>query len=92
MEKYIVVEHFKAGKIKEVYRRFDEKGRMLPKGVHYIDSWIDENVKTCYQLMESESLALLQQWINRWDDLVDFEIVPVIGSAEAKARVLKELN
>jgi len=89
---YLIIEHFHSGKIKDMYERFDKKGRMMPEGVVYINSWIDEEVTTCYQIMESESEDKLKEWIRNWDDLVDFEIIPVITSAQAKAKVLGNLN
>ena len=85
---YMIIEKFKPDRLLEMYARFDQKGRMLPEGVHYVNSWVDENVNTCYQVMESESMEKLQEWIKNWNDLVDFEIVPVITSAEAKVKVL----
>lgn len=85
---YMVIERFHPGKVREIYRRFDERGRMLPDGVHYLNSWIDENVEVCYQLMESESLEKLQEWAGNWNDLADFEFVPVISSAQAKEKAL----
>jgi len=85
---YMVIEHFHPGKVKELYKRFDEKGRMAPEGVNYINSWIDSDVKKCYQIMESPSEDKLKEWINNWSDIVDFEVVPVITSAEAKEKVL----
>ena len=84
----MVIEHFHEGKIKELYNRFDQKGRMMPEGVNYINSWIDKDVKTCYQVMESPSEKKLKEWINNWSDIVDFEVIPVITSAEARAKVL----
>jgi hypothetical protein len=62
---------------------------MLPKGVEYINSWINEDVTVCYQLMEAASITQLHEWIANWKDLVDFEIIPVISSAEAKNRLVK---
>lgn len=88
MATYLIIEHFWKDRLAELYQRFDEKGRMLPEGVHYVNSWIDESVTVCYQVMESESLELLQAWIRRWEDLADFEIIPVIHSAEARNKVL----
>ena len=84
---YIVIERFHPGKVKELYKRFDEKGRMMPKGVHYLNSWINEDVSICYQVMESESEEDLQEWISHWNDLADFEVIPVITSAQAKEKV-----
>ena len=85
---YMIIERFHDGKVKSLYKRFDEKGRMLPEGINYINSWINEQVSTCYQLMESDSIESIHQWIAHWSDLADFEVIPVISSAEAKAKVL----
>jgi hypothetical protein len=85
---YMVIEKFYPERIRELYKRFEEKGRMLPEGVQYINSWINEDVTLCYQVMEAESISNLQEWINHWCDLADFEIVPVITSAQAKAKVM----
>ena len=85
---YMVIEHFHAGKVKALYQRFEEKGRMLPDGVKYIDSWINEDVTMCFQLMESSSKELLYEWIEHWNDVADFELIRVISSAEAKGKIL----
>ena len=84
---YMIIERFQSGKAKALYERFEEKGRMLPEGVHYINSWIDEQVSVCFQVMESDTKEKLQQWIDQWNDLADFEIIPVITSAEAKGKI-----
>lgn len=84
---YLIIERFFPDKIKALYERFDKKGRLLPAGVQYLHSWIDEQVETCYQVMESESLENLLEWVGNWSDYADFEIIPVINSAEAKAKV-----
>ena len=84
---YMIIEKFPLGNVKAMYQRFAEKGRMLPEGVSYINSWINETVTVCYQVMESESDEKLQEWINKWNDLVDFEVIPVISSAAAKEKV-----
>ena len=71
-----------------VYARAAERGRMLPPGLTYLDSWIDERgLDRCFQLMEAEDPSLFEQWLARWSDLVAFEVVPVISSAEAAGRV-----
>jgi len=84
---YMIIEKFHEGKIRSVYERFDKRGRMMPDGVSYINSWITEDIKTCYQVMESVSEEKLKEWISNWNDLCDFEIIPVITSAEAKSKV-----
>jgi hypothetical protein len=71
-----------------VYARAAESGRMLPPGLVYLESWVDErNLERCFQLMETEDPTLFEEWIASWSDLVEFEIVRVISSAEAAARV-----
>jgi hypothetical protein len=86
----MVIERYHEGKAKMLYQRFSEKGRMMPEGVQYINSWINEEVTVCYQLMESDSIEGMQQWISNWNDIVDFEIIPVISSAEAKEKVFSK--
>jgi len=83
----MIIERFHAGKVKDIYMRFEEKGRMLPEGVSYINSWINEAISICYQVMESDSPGKIDQWIGCWNDLVDFEVIPVITSSAAKDRV-----
>ena len=85
---YMIIERFHPGKVKKLYQRVAEKGRMMPVGVKYINSWISEDITVCYQVMEAASITLLHLWIANWDDLADFEIVPVISSAEARMRVM----
>jgi hypothetical protein len=83
---YMVVERFKRGAA-PVYERAAERGRLLPAGLDYVDSWVDERLDRCFQLMEAADPGLLDEWTARWSDLVEFEVVPVITSADAAARV-----
>jgi hypothetical protein len=85
----MVVERFVAGP-GPVYARAAERGRMLPDGLVYLDSWIDaDRLDRCFQLMETDDPSLFDEWFARWGDLAEFELVPVIGSAEAAERALK---
>ena len=85
---YMVIETFTQGP-RLVYERARDRGRMLPPGLNYVDSWIDEqNLDRCFQLMETDDSSLFETWLAKWRDLGEFEVVPVIGSAEAAARVL----
>jgi hypothetical protein len=84
----MVVEHFRPGQAGEIYRRFGQRGRMLPEGLHYIESWVSADVEICYQLMETDDFGLFARWTEHWNDLIDFEIVPIITSAEARANAL----
>ena len=80
---YIVIERFKEGATPEIYRRFRERGRMMPDGLEYVSSWIDLDFRICYQLMRTEDFALFDKCIDNWRDLMQFEIVPVRTSADA---------
>lgn len=79
---YMVIERFKDAPA--IYRRLHEKGRMMPEGLEYVSSWIDVDLKTCWQLMRTEDESLFRAWTDNWKDLVDFEIVRVRTSAEAQ--------
>jgi hypothetical protein len=83
----MVIETFVHGP-SPVYARAAQRGRMLPPGLTYLDSWIDERrLDRCFQLMETEDPTLFGEWIAHWRDLVDYEVVPVISSTEAGARM-----
>lgn len=85
---FMIIERFVAGDPRPVYERFAAKGRMAPEGVEYINSWVTPDLKICYQVMESPGRKLLDEWIANWTDIVDFEVIPVITSAEARQRAL----
>ncbi|MDQ4042186.1 MAG: DUF3303 domain-containing protein [Actinomycetota bacterium] len=83
---YLVIETNRQG-APPVYARAAERGRLLPPGLHYRDSWVDaRSLDRCFQLMETDEPALFDEWTRQWSDLVAFEIVPVLPSAEAAAR------
>jgi hypothetical protein len=73
--KYIVIETFRPNCKALVYERFGQKGRMLPDGLRYIDSWLEKDGDRCFQLMETDEPGLFDRWIAAWSDLVSFEIV-----------------
>ncbi len=84
---FMVIETFRRG-AEPVYARAAEQGRMLPDGLRYIDSWIAESdLSRCFQLMEADDADLLRRWTQHWQDIVEFEVVPVITSDEAARRV-----
>lgn len=85
---YLIIEKFNPDKVKELYQRLEKEGRMLPVGLKYINSWIDIDVSTCYQIMETSNIGILQEWLTRWDEFATFEIIPVVDSATAKKIVL----
>jgi hypothetical protein len=86
---YMVIERFNEDAAPEIYRRARDRGRLLPPGLEYVDSWVDLDYKRCFQLMRTEDPALFDQWTRAWSDLARFEIVAVRPSAEA-ARLIAD--
>jgi Protein of unknown function (DUF3303) len=84
---FMVIERFKNRDAKTIYRRFRDQGRGMPDGLKYVGSWIETNFDRCFQLMECDDARLFQQWIVRWSDLIEFEIVPVVPSAETRETI-----
>jgi hypothetical protein len=80
---FMVIERFKNRDAAAVYRRFRQRGRMTPAGLVYIDGWVEKNFDRCFQLMQCDDPALLREWAAHWQDLVDFEFIPVHRSKEA---------
>lgn len=87
---FMVIERFKNGDAKSVGERFRRQGRMLPEGVTYRASWVDSTASRCFQVMEAPSAQSLSPWVSRWDDLIDFEIVPVLTSQDFWSQAERE--
>lgn len=84
---FMIVEHFRDGDPKPVYQRFREHGRMAPDGLAYVASWVVDTLDRCYQVMETDDRALLDEWMANWKDVARFEVFPVVTSSEAAERV-----
>jgi len=87
---YMIIEDF-GGNAVPIYRRFRDLGRMMPDGLTYVSSWVTPELQRCFQLMETDDPSLLEAWMERWRDLGRFEVVPVISSAEAAAKIAPRL-
>jgi hypothetical protein len=85
---FLIVERFRNGDPRPVFERFAARGRLAPEGVSYVNSWVTEDLATCYQVMDSPTRELLDEWIANWADIVDFEVHTVLTSAEARQRAL----
>ncbi len=83
----MVIERFRNDDPAPVYARFRERGRLAPDGLRYVKSWVTDDLAQCYQVMECDDRALLDEWMAAWSDLVAFEVIPVMTSPEAAARV-----
>ena len=86
MPLYLIIEHFPPDP-KPIYERFREKGRLAPQGLAYVNSWVSSDLKTCYQIMETADRRQLDEWMANWEDLVEFEVHPVITSAQAADKI-----
>lgn len=84
---FMIIEHFHDGDPLPVYRRFRDRGRLAPAGLHYVNSWVTPDLAHCYQVMECDDRALLDEWIANWADLTDFEVIPVLTSAAVQEMV-----
>lgn len=87
---YMIVEHFRDGNAAPVYRRFRNEGRLAPEGLKYVGSWVGDDFRRCFQLMECDDVQLLARWMANWADLVEFEVIPVVASAEAAATMASQ--
>ncbi len=85
----MVIENFRPGKAPDIYRRLEQSGRRMPAGLTYVGSWITDDLQRCYQVMECDDPSLLDEWISNWADLMDFEVLPVITSEQAKEKALR---
>ncbi len=89
---YMVIERFKNRDPVPVYRRFRHKGRMTPEGLEYLSSWVDTKLERCFQIMETSDPKLMTEWTAHWSDIVDFEVVPVMSSADAVRAMQPKLS
>ena len=88
---FMIIENFRNGDAVPVYRRFRDRGRLAPAGLTYVSSWVTEDLRRCYQVMECDDRSLLDEWLANWKDIVDFEVIPVMTSAQAAATVAPKL-
>ena len=88
---FMVIEQFRNQDVKSVYRRFNEKGRMMPEGLKFVDSWVQADLARCFQIMDCDDVTLLQRWVAQWSDLVEFEIVPLVTGKETAAALADQL-
>jgi hypothetical protein len=88
---YMVIETFRGGDPAPVYRRFRERGRLMPAGIDYHGSWVTDDLRRCFQVMECQDRRLLDEWIANWSDITAFEVIPVVTSAEVAAMVAPRL-
>lgn len=71
----MVIESFRPGCRDRIYERFHQKGRMLPEGLVYVNSWLEKDGDRCFQLMETDDPSLFEVWFEHWRDLIAIEVV-----------------
>lgn len=77
MLQYMIIEIFLPGCKAAVYERLKSRGRLMPDGLAYIDSWLEKDGNRCFQLVEAADRKLIDEWIVRWSDLVSFEVIEI---------------
>jgi Protein of unknown function (DUF3303) len=75
---FLVIEHFKNGDSTPIRERIVRDGQMMPVDLVYHESWVDPVNARCFQIMETGDVAFLRQWMGNWEDLIDFEVIPVM--------------
>lgn len=88
---FMVIETFRDGDARPVYRRFRDRGRLAPEGLQYVASWVTEDLHRCFQVMQCEDKALLETWMAQWRDIVHFEVIPVVTSSDAVTAIAPRL-
>ena len=89
---YMIVEYFNSGAAPDIYRRARDKGRQLPEGLEYVDSWVDLEYFRCFQVMRTDDRVSIDRWIEAWRDLAHFEVIPVRTSADAARNIADRLG
>ena len=88
---FMIIETFRDNDPVPVYRRLRDGGRHMPAGLEYRGSWVTEDLCRCFQIMECDDRRHLDEWMARWEDLIDFEVLPVLTSSDAQAAVAPKL-
>jgi hypothetical protein len=89
---FMVIETFRNQDALAIYRRLRDRGRSLPNGLTFVNSWVQADLGRCFQLMEADDVTLLQRWVAQWSDLVHFEIVPVVTGKDTAAALADQLS
>ena len=88
---FMVIETFRAHDGKAIYRRLRDRGRSMPDGLKFVSSFVTADLGRCFQLMEADDITLLQRWVAEWQDLMTFEIVPVVAGKDTAAALANQL-
>ncbi len=88
---FMVIETFRNQDAKAVYRKFKDKGRMMPEGLAFVSSFVAADLSRCFQLMQCDDVTLLQRWVAQWSDVAAFEIVPVVAGKDTAVALSGEL-
>ncbi len=81
---FMVIEKVRNQDGKAVYRKL-RTGRGLPDGLKFVTSYVSADLSRCFQLMETDDVTQFQRWIADWQELVEFEVVPVVEGKMTRA-------
>ena len=79
---FMVIERFRSG-ARPVYETFEATGRQMPDGLEFVASWVTADLGRVFQVMECDDVTLLQRWVAAWEDVTEFEILPVVAGGRA---------
>ena len=80
----MVVETFRPGCKEKIYERFFAKGRMMPEGLKYVNSWLEKDGDRCFQVMETNDRSLFQDWFERRKHLIEIDIIELGAKPKAQ--------
>jgi hypothetical protein len=89
---FMVIETFRNQDALAIYRRLRDRGRSLPAGLTFVNSWVQADLDRCFQIMECDDVTLLQRWVAQWSELVHFEIVPIVAGKDTAAALADQLS
>ena len=72
-------------------RFLETQGAPPPDGVSLLGRWHAMAGRRGWMVIESDDVAAVHKYSRQWHDLLDFEIVPVIGD-ETIAQVMIEMR
>ena len=75
---FMVVERFRNRDGKAVYREAARRWPGFADGLTFVASYVSADLGCCFQFMETDDVTLFQRWIADWQDVVEFEVVPVV--------------
>jgi hypothetical protein len=82
---FLTIWTFRPEHANSAIERFGETGAPPPEGVNMLARWHDVAGKRGFALSETDDPVAIAKWCHGWNDLLSFEIVPVINDEQLGA-------